>query len=134
MSQETHACPDCSATYEAADNYCRQCGMYLAALRAIEPVRPQSRALESARPGLPAPVRKAATAIAIGTALQIGVGLAGKYLASQAARQAATAALQPKGRRPKRRDVATTPSNDPTADAAAISETLMIRRVWIRRD
>ncbi len=134
MSQEQQACPDCSATYEPADNYCRQCGMYLAALRAIEPVRTQSRALEAARPGLPAPVKRAATAIAIGTALQIGVGLAGKYLASQAARQAATATIRPKARPPKTRDVSNPRSNDPTANTAAVSETLMIRRVWIRRD
>jgi hypothetical protein len=135
MSQEQQACPDCGASFEAPDNYCRQCGMYLAALRALEPVRPQSRAIEPARPGLPAPVKKAVTAIAIGTALQIGVGLAGKYLASQAARQATGAVVRPKlARRSNRPEKAVARPNPPVSDAAAVSETLMIRRVWIRRD
>ncbi|MGE5596980.1 MAG: hypothetical protein ACM3S1_13230 [Hyphomicrobiales bacterium] len=131
-------CPDCGTAYEPTDNYCRRCGMYLAAVRPTAPatVGAESRAVEPVRPGLPAPVKKAATALAIGTALQIGVGLAGKYLAAQSAPQAVNAgqraATKPrrKGRDAAREETAVA---DPAADAAAVSETVLIRRVWIRR-
>ena len=108
--------------------------MYLAALRggALTTTDSHARALDTARAGLPAPVRKAATAVAIGAALQVGVGLAAKYFAAQGASRAATAALatQPKrkSRRPARYE-----DDDPMSDAAAISETVVVRRVWIRR-
>lgn len=132
------ACPDCSASYEIDDNYCRNCGMYLAAMRPAPVAAAGNRAIEPVRSaGLPAPVRKAATALAIGTALQIGVGLAGKYIAAQGAKQAAVTAAKPlarrgirKGQAAKRADNAV---RDPLEDAAAISETVMVRRVWVRR-
>ncbi len=143
MNEEPRSCPDCNASYFVTDNYCRQCGMYVAALREMPLVRsepaPPAR-LERERAVLPAPVRKAATALAIGTALQIGVGLAGRYVASQAARQATRAAVNgvngaaSSRRKPVRNE---TPSRavttDPNRDAVAVSETVMIRRVWIRR-
>jgi hypothetical protein len=84
-------------------------------------------------------VKKAATAVAIGTALQIGVGLTGKYLARQATRQAVSAVRPKAARREKVKPVAETApvvqsaTPDPYGDAAAVSETVMIRRVWIRR-
>lgn len=114
--------------------------MYVAALREMPLVKSEAAAqmkIERARAALPAPVRKAATALAIGTALQIGVGLAGRYVASQAARQAARAAVN--GAAASRRKPAPTETAvKPTAsgqdhDAVAVSETVMIRRVWIRR-
>lgn len=129
-------CPDCSAPYTIDDNYCRQCGMYVAALRQLPVVQrkatPPAR-IERERAPLPAPVKKAATALAIGTALQLGVNLAGKYLASQAARQA-TNAVRPRPAtsrkpEPRAREIAT-----PADDTVAVSETVMIRRVWIRRN
>ena len=140
MNEEPRSCPDCSASYFTADNYCRQCGMYVAALREMPLVKSEAAIparLERERAVLPAPVRKAATALAIGTALQIGVGLAGRYVASQAARQATRAAVNgaTSSRRKPTRDE--TPSRavnaDPNHDAVAVSETVMIRRVWIRR-
>ena len=114
--------------------------MYVAALREMPLVKSQAATpakVERERAALPAPVRKAATALAIGTALQIGVGLAGRYVASQAARQATKAAVsgvngsrrKPAGNGTLSRDV----SNDEIQDAVAVSETVMIRRVWIRR-
>lgn len=114
--------------------------MYVAALRAMPLVKSQAAApakIERERAALPAPVRKAATALAIGTALQIGVGLAGRYVASQAARQATKVAVsaatgsrsKPVRNEPPSRAVST----DPSQDAVAVSETVMIRRVWIRR-
>ena len=90
MNEEPRSCPDCSASYFVTDNYCRQCGMYVAALREMPLVKTEAAVparTERERAALPAPVRKAATALAIGTALQIGVGLAGRYVASQAARR-----------------------------------------------
>ena len=114
--------------------------MYLAALRDTAvvtarpalPVRPERQ-----RANLPAPIKKAATAMAVGTALQIGVSLTGKYLARQAGKQAVNA-VRP--RAPKRADtgtraVAPQPAQqlDPHPYAAAVSETVVIRRVWIRR-
>ena len=144
MAEKSRTCPDCQAPYEAADNYCRSCGMYLAALRdtalvAATPTLP-ARA-ERSRSSLPAPVKKAATAMAVGTALQIGVSLTGKYLARQAGKQALNAVTRPKPSRreqPSRdrsREVAPVRQQavDPHPFAAAVSETVVVRRVWIRR-
>jgi len=133
MTDQTSLCPDCSASYEIDDNYCRQCGMYLAAVRPLPAVVParETRALEAARPGLPAPVARVATAIAVGTALQIGMGIAGKFLANQAANKAVNASMKPRG---KQKQSAEVPARRDEDSAAAVSETLIIRRVWIRRD
>lgn len=142
MIDAPRTCPDCAASFEPADNYCRQCGMYLAALRDTAIIAataaPPAR-IERQRAQLPAPVKKAATAVAIGTALQIGVGLTGKYLARQATRQAVSAVRPKAARREKVKPAAETApvvqsaTPDPYGDAAAVSETVMIRRVWIRR-
>ena len=91
MHVDAQPCPDCGTLFDLPDNYCRHCGMYLAALKATLPAPVPERAVVTSRPGMPAPMRKAATALAIGTALQVGVTLAGKYLASQAARGASEA-------------------------------------------
>jgi len=133
MTDETRLCPDCGAGYAPEDNYCRQCGMYVAALRTL-PVTtpPAAAAVATVRPGLPTPVKKAATAIAVGTALQVGVGLAGRYMARQAARQA-LAAVKP-ARRARPAGATPAPAQDPVEGAAGISEMLLIRRVWLRRD
>ncbi len=137
MDDVSERCPDCAATYATTDNYCRQCGMYVAALRPglAMTTRTESLALEPVRPGLPAPVRRAATAVAVGAALQVGFGLATRYFAAQAANKGARAvvtAAPPKGR--KGREV-TNAERTPVADdrLAAVSETVVIRRVWIRR-
>ncbi len=138
MTPPLPACPDCTAAYEPTDNYCRQCGMYLAALRevAVAPAAPQApQRYERERTTLPAPVKKAVTAVAIGTALQVGMSLTGKYLARQAAK-GAVSAVRPKAKRP-RAGARQQPANEAApaayADAAAVSETVVIRRVWIRR-
>lgn len=135
MHDTAPSCPDCGTAFDPPDNYCRHCGMYLAASREANlPVAatPQPRALEVVRTGagVPAPVKKAATALAIGAALQVGVGIAGRYLAGQAAREAAKVAAPRanRGRTPLRR-----PEADQVVEAAAVSETVVIRRVWIRR-
>jgi hypothetical protein len=138
MSETASTCPDCSAPYEPTDNYCRQCGMYVAALRTVATIPPDTPALEPSRAGLPAPVRKAATAVAVGTALQIAVGLTGKYLARQAAKQAVATVRPSRGvRRPTPTKPAVAPKPVPAADpldgAIAMSETLLIQRTWTRR-
>ena len=136
MEQADPRCPDCTASFDPADNYCRQCGMYLVAVRPTTAITArETMDLEPLRPGLPAPVRKVATAIAVGAALQVGLGLAGRYLAAQGTQKAARAALAsaPRTRRgavTRREDPA---ALDPLADAAAMSETVIVRRVWIRR-
>ena len=117
------ACPDCTEPYDAADNYCRSCGMFLADHRMII-ARQQSGALELRRPGLPVPLKRAATAVAVGTALQIGAALAGKYLAHRAASTAA-------GRTSKR---ALSRRNEERSPATVVSEALFVRRTWIHRD
>ena len=131
MHVDAQPCPDCGTLFDLPDNYCRHCGMYLAALKAALPAPAPERAVVTSRPGMPAPVKKAATALAIGTALQVGVTLAGKYLASQAARGASQAVQGP----PPKRRVEPRRQPDPEIErAAAVSETVIIRREWIRRD
>lgn len=124
------SCPDCKTDYATTDNYCRNCGMYVAALRTTAVTTMETRALDVVRPGLRAPVRRAATAMAIGAALQIGLGLASRYVAAQAAQKAARGALsvpaKGRGRGVSRRE----PIED---DTAIVSETLLVRRLWIRR-
>ena len=130
---EAQPCPDCAAEYAPSDNYCRKCGMYLAALQggALMRTSGETRALERVRAPLPAPMRKAATAVAIGAALQVGVGLAAKYFAAQGASKAASTALATQPRRSRRAE--RYDDSDPMENVAAVSETVVVRRVWIRR-
>ena len=133
MNADEQLCPDCAAPYTIEDNYCRKCGMFVAALRQMTPAdaHPEARAIVPARAGLPVPMKRAATALAIGTALQIGVSVAGRMLANQAGRSLASA-LTPRPQRTRRTQNAT-PASTPLRDADTVSETVMIRRVWIRR-
>lgn len=143
MAQTLPTCPDCQTGYQPDDNYCRKCGMYLAALRDTAIVPAPQAALPARQPrqrsSLPAPVKKAATAMAVGTALQIGVSLTGKYLARQAGKQAVNAVVgsRAKSERPARAvkpaPAQTQAVSDPFPHAAAVSETVVVRRVWIRR-
>lgn len=145
MDDLLRPCPDCRAPFDTTDNYCRQCGMFLTVLRetavtAAEPTLPAGRSRE--RAALPAPVKKAVTAVAIGTALQVGMSLTGKYVARQAAKQAVSA-IRPrpaKSRRPARITASQAPvvearpaRMDPYDGAAAVSETVIVRRIWVRR-
>lgn len=140
----TAYCPDCGSAYTLADNYCRECGMFLAAIRPASPVMPLVKSepplparVERQRASLPAPVKKAATALAIGTALQIGANVAGRYLMHNAARsvvkQAGNAARSQTASQRARKPEQVDRGADPMRDAAAVSETVIIRRIWIRR-
>lgn len=144
MAQFLPLCPDCQNGYQPDDNYCRKCGMYLAALRDTAIVAAPPSALpmrqQRQRSALPAPIKKAATAMAVGTALQIGVSLTGKYLARQAGKQAINAVVRPRrnARKSARPSGEMTPAKpqplaDPYPFAAAVSETVVVRRVWIRK-
>ena len=84
-----------------------------------------TRAVSVARPTLPAPVKRMATAVVVGGALRIGVGLAAKYIAAQGAQRANRAVASPR----KSRALAAVAEPPMTA----ISETVVIRRVWLRR-
>lgn len=135
MDGVEQACPDCGTAVDATDNYCRHCGMYLAALRVPATVAAESRAMQAhQRSSLPAPVKKAAVALAVGTALQVGVGIAGRYIAAQAAKQAASAAVNG-ARKPARVNGKSVRGvePEPEPEMTAVSETVVVRRVWIRR-
>ena len=112
----TFSCPDCAEPHDAIDNYCRNCGMFLRDGRL--PVARPAMALEPHRPSLPAPIRSAATAIAIGTALKIAANIAGKLLAQRAAGKAAGRAVARRQERP----------------STVVSESLFVRRTWTERD
>jgi hypothetical protein len=135
MEANEPLCPDCQAPHGADDNYCRECGMFLAIERLPAKREPAStRALQVSRAGLPVPVAKVATAVAIGTALQLGAGLAGKFLMRQAGKQAVRS-LRPAHSKSSRPAVVSQVVQEPaeTGMVAAVSETVLIRRVWIRR-
>ncbi len=113
---ELLSCPECAEPYEATDNYCRHCGMFLRDQRLPVPRPPL--ALEPRRPALPTPVRRAATAIAIGTALKITANIVGRLLAQRAAANKASGRAV--ARRPR--------------ESTVVSESLFVRRTWIQRD
>ena len=117
----TLVCPDCAAPRDAADNFCRRCGVDLVGERL--PVARRSAAIAPLRPSLsavPAPVKRAAAAVAVGTALRVGAGIAGRLLARRSARSAGGALA----RRPR-----AAPSR-----ATVVSEALFVRRTWFERD
>lgn len=95
------------------------------------PVPVRGGALVQAVRQLPAPVVKTAAAVAVGAAVQIGVVLAGKYIATQAAQQSAKS-LAASGRNRKKRDKVEDPGE--RDGMATLTETLIVRRVWVKRD
>jgi hypothetical protein len=88
------------------------------------------------RAGLPAPVAKAAVAVAAGAALQVGVGLAGKFLAYRAGKGAASGlgskALRARSNNHKKPVEPVEEEDDERG--TVVSETLIVRRVWLRKD
>jgi hypothetical protein len=132
----TLACPDCDAPYEMDDNYCRRCGMYVAALRGSTALATRSlhsvERYQRQRAPLPAPVKKAMTAVAVGAAMQVGLSLASRYFAAQAAQKAASTALAPSPRRGRAVERQPVHSGLPD-DIGAVAETVVVQRWWIRR-
>lgn len=117
-------CPECHALFAPDDNYCRSCGLFLGTRRLptlVEARKPAPRT--NGAGALPAPVRRMATAVAVGAALQIGLGIAGRLWAWQtAARQAR--ALSAKGA--PRPEFAERRRDAPTVDYAE----LVVLRRW----
>jgi hypothetical protein len=139
MQDPTFACPDCNTTCAADDNYCRRCGMFLAAVRdsaalTTRPVQTIER-YRRERPPLPAPVKKAATAIAVGAAMQVGLSLASRYFTAQAAQKAGRSALTAAAANGSRRGRAVQQAAQSAMpdDVAAVAETVIVRRLWVRR-
>jgi uncharacterized membrane protein YvbJ len=140
MQDPAFACPDCGAACADDDNYCRKCGMYLVAVRdpvalATRPTRAVER-YQRERAPLPAPLKRAAAAIAVGAAAQVGLSLASRYFAGQAAQKAARAAITAaaaNGAPRKTRAVQQPARSGLPEDIAAVSETVIVRRLWVRR-
>ncbi len=135
MDNAIQVCTTCAAVADEADNYCRQCGKALTGAQLPARVDTSTALARRERAPLPAPVKRAVAAVAIGTALQIGTRLAGRYVAKQAGKSAVKAlkASNPRSRK------AVEPVEEPTAvspyeGAVAVSETFTIRRVWMRRE
>ena len=123
-------CPDCDTPFAAGDHYCRCCGMYVAIERPLPATTTATRAIDLPRRQVPAPLKQAATAVAVGTALHLGASLAGRLLL----RRAASAMVS---RRPAKKEKAALVPRDakqPTEPSAVVTETLLIRRIWIRRN
>ncbi|MFQ5382225.1 MAG: hypothetical protein ACE5EF_11510 [Dehalococcoidia bacterium] len=130
MTDPPPTCPDCRRVHDLTDNYCRNCGMFLAATRDVATVEPNLPATRP-RASLPAPVRRAVTAVAVGAAVQVGMSLAGKYLLKQAAKQALSAPARTLGNGGKK---AIKPSASGLPDdVVAVNETVVVHRAWFRR-
>jgi hypothetical protein len=137
MADAPLRCPDCQAAFDALDNYCRQCGMFLAAatgtataLTAVTQRSGVPAPYRRERAQLPAPVRRAATAVAVGAALQVGLGIASRLIAAQAGQKAARAVVTAAPGRARRRELVPQPEAPGTVEAVA--ETVIVRRVWVR--
>jgi hypothetical protein len=77
-------------------------------------------------------VKRAVAAVAIGTAVQVGAKLAGRYMAKQAGKKAVSS-LKPTVAKKAAAPVAKANPTAPFDDAVAVSESFTVRRVWIRR-
>lgn len=139
MQPASYPCPDCTAECDVDDNYCRRCGMFLAAAReqtalTARPVNTVER-YQRERAQLPAPVKKAVAAVAVGAAMQVGLSLASRYFAAQAGNRAARAAIAAANATPRKsRALQEQPARSGLPDdIAAVSETVIVRRLWVRR-
>jgi hypothetical protein len=110
--------------------------MFLAAVRPVTAIQRTTTAqLEPLRPALPAPVKQAVAAVAIGAALQVGLALASRYITSSAAQTGARLALEAGARKNRQVQRRPEPANEVVEhdQPAIVSETLFVRRLWIRR-
>jgi hypothetical protein len=85
------------------------------------------------RKPVPAPVKRAVAAVAIGTAVQVGAKLAGRYMARQAGKKAVSTLRSAPKKAAAPAAVAKSNPSAPFDDAVAVSESFTVRRVWIRR-
>ena len=115
-------CPDCGAGLALEDNFCPRCGASRRDARL--PVRRE--------PSL-APVlwRQAAPVLARGAAL-VAAGVLGEWLLRSAARRAVAMPFQRSKPAAKERALVQK-KQSPAAGAIAVSETVVVRRVIVRR-
>ena len=132
-TEDTRQCPDCEAAVDKTDNYCRNCGMFMTMERQLPIERPATRAIQQRASNLPTPVKRAAAAVAIGAVLQVGASLAGKYLLKQAAQSLKPEIKGPGRSRKQRRNVPAKAEASAEPIASVVSETFVVRRVWMRR-
>lgn len=101
----------------------------------VEQRRPR-REMQTYRPGLPVPSTRVATAVAVGTALQVGVALLARYMAGSAPKAAPRRSIA-------RRVVSSAPIEVQQAQPQpptmmddgiiAVVESVTFRRTWLRR-
>lgn len=115
-------CPACRASLEAVDNFCRHCGLAAEQASATLPVARSSASITLWRPQA-SPVVKGAAVLAAGTLGQI------------VARRALTALVGGDGGQRKRKfpGFGRKQQDDLRDEAQIITETMMVRRVRIRR-
>ncbi|OAI39093.1 hypothetical protein AYO38_08305 [bacterium SCGC AG-212-C10] len=113
--------------------------MYLAAEQSAITVADTgdvSREMQPWRPGLPSPAVRAAAAVAVGTALQVGIALAVKAFANSGTREVTRqAAVRPR----RSREVVERPAEQPALPAttlgiADVTETVIFQRRWRFRE
>ena len=117
-------CPDCGAGLALEDNFCPRCG-----------ARRRDNRLPAKRTPALAPVlwRQAAPVLARGAAL-VAAGVVGEWLLRSAARRAVSMPLQRS--RPARKERALVPRQTqevPQPGTVAVSETVVLRRIILRR-
>ena len=113
----TSACPDCDSMLDAEDNFCRRCGAAVAAAR-LPAIRPQLAATVW-QPRVPRVVKGAAV---------MAAGTVGQYLVRRAITNVLTG-----GRTRPSRAVRARQDDGMVDEAQIITETVMMRRVRIRR-
>lgn len=106
--------------------------MFLATTKDVTLVENQLPAPQRRSAALPVPVRRVATAIAVGAVVQVGMSLAGKYVVRQAAKQALAAPGKVR-KGASRRQVANGAGTSVPDDVTALNETVVVHRAWIRR-
>jgi predicted amidophosphoribosyltransferase len=131
MENTIQLCASCDSVADGDDNFCRQCGAPLVGERLPAKVDNRRALMKPERRPVPAPVKRAVAAVAIGTAVQVGAKLAGRYMAKQAGKKA-VATLKSAPKKPAAAVAKSNPSA-PFDDAVAVSESFTVRRVWIRR-
>lgn len=113
----TPLCPDCESSVDVDDNFCRRCGAAVTAAR-LPAVRPQMAATIW-QPRVPRVVKGAAV---------MAAGTVGQYLVRRAITNVLTG-----GRARPSRAIRARQDDGMVDEAQIITETVMMRRVRIRR-
>jgi hypothetical protein len=133
MDHTIQLCASCDSVADGDDNFCRQCGAPLVRERLPAKVDNRRALMKPERRPVPAPVKRAVAAVAIGTAVQVGAKLAGRYMAKQVSKKAVSSLKSVPKKAAAPAAVAKSNPSAPFDDAVAVSESFTVRRVWIRR-